>query len=218
MSLRREDGESEEPEGPGAPGCREAHGGGSAWPRVPRPGGSPSAVLDWWSRGEGKLRILRAVGVGRGSGWKKGAADRSRAPRCAAPGPPSAGFAARSVSLPGARSVVASVDRQARSKRLTCSASGVLPGRTRNLPPRIVEICAKKVNIPLRRSCAPRKGKGIARIKEKREEQTEEITLYPGAVPSSSPIPCLGGPLSPPGPEQPLVFACVCTFHMDGVV
>ena len=118
------------------------HGGGSARPRVPRPGGSPSAGLDWWSRGEGKLRILRAVGVGRGSGWKKGAAGRSRAPHCAAPGspaaprsvpaapgPPSAGFAARSVSLSGPRSVVASVDRQARSKRLTCSASGVLrPG------------------------------------------------------------------------------------------
>ena len=42
--------------------------------------------------------------------------------------------------------------------------------------------------------------------------------LPKGPLASSSPIPCLGGPLSPPGPEQPLVFACVCTFHMDGVV
>ena len=201
VSLPWEDGESEEPEGPGAPGCREAHGGGSPRPRVPRPGGSPSAGLDWWSRGEGKLRILRAVGVGRGSGWKKGAAGRSRAPHGAAlgspaaprsvpaaPGPPSAGFAARSVSFPGPRSVVASVDRQARSKRLICSASGVMRGRTRNLPPRLLEICAKKVNIPLRRSCAPRKGKGIPRIKEKRKSKLKgsccTLELFPPCPPS----------------------------------
>lgn len=151
----------------------------------------------------------------------------------AAPRLHSAGFAARSVSLPGPQSV-ASVDRQARSKRLTCSAFGALRGRTRNLPSRLVEIFAEKVNIPLRGSCAPRKGKGIPSVKEKREEQTEEIMLYPGAVPSSQP-PILGlvGPLIPPGPEQPLIFAyvlyishgwgrvgfrlCVCFFGLSTV-
>lgn len=106
----------------------------------------------------------------------------------AAPGPPSAGFAARSVSFPGPRSVVASVDRQARSKRLICSASGVMRGRTRNLPPRLLEICAKKVNIPLRRSCAPRKGKGIPRIKEKRKSKLKRscctLELFPPGPPS----------------------------------
>ncbi|XP_015329234.1 ribosome biogenesis protein SLX9 homolog isoform X3 [Bos taurus] len=61
-------------------------------------------------------------------------------------------------------------------------------GRTRNLPPRLLEICAKKVNIPLRRSCAPRKGKGIPRIKEKRKSKLKRscctLELFPPGPPS----------------------------------
>ena len=175
VGLRRGHGESEGSAVPGAQGCREAHGGGRARPRAPRPGGGLSAGLGWRRRGEGKLGTPRAVGVGKGCGWGKGAAGRGRgatlcglggpgpapapralwAPPCrprrvpATPGPPwaSAELTARPAGLPSPRSVVASVDPEARLltcatawEALTCSAFGVLRGRTRNLPSPRVEM------------------------------------------------------------------------------
>ena len=64
--------------------------------------------------------------------------------------------------------------------------------------------------IPVHRSCAPRKGKGIPRINEENEEQTEE-TLYPVAVPPRPPI--------LPSSKQPLIFLPLFgTFPLDGAV